>query len=472
MRGWHEEGGMKPEEFRAEAHRMVDWMADYLAGVGSYPVVPTTRPGEVRAAIAARAPEQPESMSRITADFERIILPGMTHWGHPGFFAYFPTGSTPVSLLAEMLTTTLGAQCMSWQTSPAATELEQVMMEWLRQMIGLPASFTGVIQDTASTATLVALITARDRLTVPVAKATVYTSSEAHSSVLKGARMAGFAEDHVRLVPVDAAYAMRPGALAALLASDVAQGLVPTAIVATVGTTASTGLDPLPPIADLAEEYGAWLHVDAAYAGSAAILPEIRPILEGVERADSFLMNPHKWLAVHFDCTAYFVRDVAALHRSFSATPEYLRTAHDPEVVNYRDWGIQLGRRFRALKLWFAIRHYGVAGLQNMVRGHIAMAQGFARRVAETAEWELMAPVPLGLVCFRHVPAGMVDGPDLDEHNRRLLARVNASGRVYLTHASLGGRYAIRLALGHAATTQAAVDEAWALLVTAVSGEG
>lgn len=460
---------MQADEFRAEAHKMVDWMADYLAGIGGYPVVPAIRPGAVRASLPSAPPAASEPMSSITGDFERIILPGMTHWGHPGFFAYFPTGSTPISLLAEMLTTTLGAQCMSWQTSPAATELEQVMMEWLRQMVRLPDSFTGVIQDTASTATLVALITARDRLATPVTNATVYTSAEAHSSVLKGARMAGFREDQVRLVPVDTAYAMRPDALAALLAKDAARGLVPAAIVATVGTTASTGLDPLPPIADLAEQYGAWLHVDAAYAGSAAILPEIRPILDGVERADSFLMNPHKWLAVHFDCTAYFVRDVAALHRSFSATPEYLRTAHDPEVVNYRDWGIQLGRRFRALKLWFAIRHYGVEGLQEMIRGHIHMARSFADQVAATPGWELMAPVPLALVCFRHRPGGMEDGADLDEHNRQLLARVNASGRVFLTHASLSGQFAIRLALGHVASTQASVDEAWTLLQAAVS---
>lgn len=460
---------MKPDEFRAEAHRMVDWMADYLAEVGGYPVIPDVRPGEVRQALPPAPPVGPEPMSRITADFERIILPGMTHWGHPGFFAYFPTGSTPVSLLAEMLTTTLGAQCMSWQTSPAATELEQVMMEWLRQMIGLPDTFTGVIQDTASTATLVALITARDRLRVPVAEATVFTSSEAHSSVLKGARLAGFREEQVRLVAVDEAYAMRPATLASMLAADVAAGLTPAAIVATVGTTASTGLDPLRPIADLAEEYGAWLHVDAAYAGSAAILPELRPILDGVERADSFLMNPHKWLAVHFDCTAYFVRDVAALHRSFSATPEYLRTAHDPEVVNYRDWGIQLGRRFRALKLWFAIRHYGVEGLQAMIRSHIAMARGFADRIEGAEGWELLAPVPLGLVCFRHRPEGMTDGAALDAHNRQVLGRVNASGRVFLTHASLAGRFAIRLALGHVATTEAAVAEAWELLQAAVT---
>lgn len=456
---------MTPEEFRDEAHRMVDWMADYLRDVGHHPVVPTQAPGMVRRSLPTTPPAGAEPFGRLTADFQELILPGMTHWGHPGFFAYFPAGRSPESLLAEMLTTTMGAQCMSWQTSPAATELEQVVMDWLRQMLLLPPGFTGVIQDTASTATLVALITARDRAAAPHERLTVYASMEAHSSVAKGARLAGFRAEHLRLVPTDAQYAMRPEALAALLEADVAAGLIPAAIVATVGTTASTGMDPLPPLADLAERHGAWLHVDAAYAGSAAILPELRPMLAGVERADSFLMNPHKWLAVHFDCTAYYVRDVAALLRSFSAAPEYLRTAHDAEVVNFRDWGIPLGRRFRALKLWFVIRSHGVAGLQALIRSHIEMAQGFARRLAAAPGWELLAPVPLALVCFRHRPDGMPDGPVLDAHNRDLLQRVNASGRVFLTHAMLGGHYAIRLALGHSGTTQEAVDEAWELLV-------
>jgi len=462
---------MTPEEFRRHAHQLVDWMADYLRDVGDRPVVPAVRPGAIRAALPASPPRTGEEFAALTADFERLILPGMTHWGHPGFFGYFPTGSTPVSLLAEMLATTLGAQCMSWQTSPAATELEQQVMDWLRQMLGLPEQFTGVIQDTASTATLVALITARDRAGVPHDRQTVYASAEAHSSVAKGARLAGFREDHLRLVPVDDQFALRPAVLADLLAADAARGLVPAALVATVGTTASTGLDPLAPMADLAARYGAWLHVDAAYAGSAAILPEIRPILDGVERADSLLVNPHKWLAVHFDCSAYFVRDVPALLRSFSAAPEYLRTAHDPEVVNFRDWGIQLGRRFRALKLWFAIRSYGVEGLQAMLRGHLALAQDFAGWVRATPGWELLAPVPLGLVCFRHRPATLADGPPADDHNRALLARVNATGRVFLTHAMLGGRYTLRLALGHAGTTRAAVAEAWALLQDAAAAE-
>lgn len=455
---------MTPEEFRAEAHRLVDWMADYLRDVGTLPVTSAVAPGQVRAGLPDTPPEEPEPLERIRADFDRLILPGMTHWGHPGFFGYFPAGTSPQSLLGEMLTAALGAQCMSWQTSPAATELEQVTMAWLRQMLGLPEEFTGVIQDTASTGTLVALITARDRLGPPLERLTVYTSAEAHSSVAKGARLAGFRDDRVRSVPVDDRFAMRPDRLADLLADDVRRGLRPAAIVATIGTTASTGIDPVAAIADLAREHHAWLHVDAAYAGSAALLPECRHHFAGVERADSFLMNPHKWLAVHFDCSAYYVRDVSALLRSFSAAPEYLRTTHDAEVVNFRDWGVPLGRRFRALKLWFVIRSFGVAGLRAMLRAHLALARRFAHHLADTPGWELVAPVPFGLVCFRHRPPGWDDGVALDRHNQRILDTVNATGRVFLTHAVLNGRYTLRLALGHPGSSSAAVEEAWDLL--------
>lgn len=462
---------MSPETFRAQAHLLVDWMADYLRDVEALPVTPAVQPGAVRGALPSAAPPDGESMDVITEDFRSLIVPAMTHWGHPGFFAYFPAGSSPESLLAEMLTATLGAQCMSWQTSPAATELEQVTMEWLRQLIGLPDSFTGVIQDTASTGTLVALITARDRFGPPHDRLTVYTSAEAHSSVRKGARLAGFREDLVRTVPVDARFGMRADRLTEMLEADVAAGLTPAAIVATIGTTASTGVDPVPALADLAARHGTWLHVDAAYAGSAAILPECRHHFAGVERADSYLMNPHKWLGTHFDCSAYFVRDVPALLRSFSTSPEYLRTAHDTQVANFRDWGIPLGRRFRALKLWFVLRSYGVSGLQAMLRAHLGMAARFAAGVTAADGWRVVAPVEFGLVCFRHEPAGLTDGDELDRHNRRILECTNASRRVFLTHAVLNGRYTLRLALGHPGTTEAAVEEAWSLLQEAVSSE-
>ena len=361
---------MTPEQFRTEAHRLVDWMADYLRDVGERRVVPQVTPGAIRHQLPASAPAAGEPFATLMADFERIVLPGMTHWNHPGWFGYFPANHSPPSILAEMVTATLGAQCMSWQTSPAATELEQVVMSWLGQMLGLPATFTGVIQDTSSTATLVALLSARERATSHAAgrrgadaatdRLTVYTSEERHSSVDKGVKLAGYGLEALRLVPTDAAFALRPDALAAQMDADATAGFRPACVVATVGSTSSTAVDPLAAIAPVAARHGAWLHVDASYAGAAALLPERRWIIDGIDLADSFVFNPHKWLFTNFDCSAYFVRDVDTLVRTFQTSPEYLRTAHDADVVNFRDWGVQLGRRFRALKLWWVIRHYGV----------------------------------------------------------------------------------------------------------------
>ncbi len=465
---------MHPDEFRRHAHALVDWMADYLRDVGTRRVMPDVTPGAIRRALPEAPPESPEPFERIAADFERLILPGMAHWNHPGWFGYFPANQSPPSILAEMLTATLGAQCMSWQTSPAATELEQVTMAWLARMLDLPPGFTGVIQDTASTATLVALLSARERATGYAGERLglggspglrVYASREAHSSVPKGVKLAGYGLGALREIPVDQRYAMRADALEEAMARDVAAGLRPACVVATVGTTSSTAVDPLRPIGEACRRYGAWLHVDAAYAGAAAILPERRWILDGVELADSLVFNPHKWLLVNFDCSAYFVRDVDALLRTFAASPEYLKTAHDAEVVNFRDWGIQLGRRFRALKLWFVIRSYGVEGLRAMLRRHLALAEEFAGWVEAAPEFELLAPVPLGLVCFRRRPAGLApDDPRVDQLNRELLRRVNASGRVFLTHTVLGGRFALRLAVGQRCTQREHVAEAWRLI--------
>jgi aromatic-L-amino-acid/L-tryptophan decarboxylase len=466
---------MDPETFRAEAHRVVDWMADYLRDVEALPVLPDVTPGALRRALPASPPDEGEPFDRVFADFERLIVPGMTHWGHPRFFAYFSANYSPPSILAEMLTATLGAQCMSWITSPAATELEQVMMGWLARLLGLPAAFTGVIQDSGSTSTLVALISARDRATLPGTEAgalRVYASQEAHSSVAKGVRLAGYGEGALRLIETDAAFAMQPERLAAAIAEDRAAGLRPACVVATVGTTSSTALDPLRPIGELCRREQVWLHVDAAWAGSAAILPEVRPILDGVEYADSFFFNPHKWLLVNFDCSAYFVRDVDALLRSFALTPEYLKTAQDPDVVNFRDWGPQLGRRFRALKLWFVLRSYGVSGLRSMLREHIALGHEFASWVRSEPGFEVMAPSPVALVCFRHVPAALArDEVALAAHNRRLLERVNRSGRTFLTHTTLAGRYAIRMAIGQRRTRREHVAEVWELIKQAVSSE-
>ncbi len=465
---------MEISEFRRAGHELVDWMADYLKDVERLPVTPDVQPGDIRRSLPASPPRTAEPTEQLMHDFGRLILPGMTHWGHPGFFAYFPSNASPPSMLAEMLTAAIGAQCMSWQTSPAATELEQVTMEWLRQMLGLPEGFTGVIQDTASTATLVALLTARERATGYAAAIhglqgsgqplTVYASHERHSSVDKAVRLAGYGIESLRLIDLDDAYAMRPEALEAAIAADVAQGMRPAAVVATTGTTGSTAIDPLRAIGEICRRHRVWLHVDASYAGSAAILPEKRWMIDGVEHADSFVFNPHKWLLVNFDCSAYFVRDVEALLRTFSASPEYLRTAHDAEVVNFRDWGIQLGRRFRALKLWWVIKSYGVEGIQAIVRQHCAWAQAFAGWVSSDSRFELPAPVPLALVCFR---LRARDGEDLaavNERNRELLARINATRQVYLSHTVLDGRYTIRMAIGARATELRHVEEAWALI--------
>ena len=465
---------MTPDEFRTEAHRIVDWMADYLTDPSAHRVLPDVGPGDIARKLPLHPPMSGEPFETILADFNRVIVPGMTHWNHPGWFAYFPGNNSPPSILAEMLTATLGAQCMSWQTSPAATELEQVTMAWLREMIGLPAEFTGVIQDTASTATLVALLSARERATdhawgasgpqAGEAPLAVYASAEAHSSVAKGVKLAGYGSAMLRQIPVDDAFALRPEALAAAIDADRATGIRPACVVATIGTTSSTAVDPVRAIAPICRKHGAWLHVDAAYAGSAAILPECREHFDGVELADSFVFNPHKWLLTNFDCSAYYVRDVDLLLRTFGATPEYLRTPHDARVVNYRDWGIQLGRRFRALKLWFVIRSYGVDGLRSLLRKHIALAAEFRSWVEAESGFEVLAPSPFGLVCFRHRPDGHADGAELDAHNRRLLERVNASGSAYLTHTSLEGRFALRLVVGQWRTERSDVERAWRLI--------
>ncbi len=454
---------LDPEAFRRQAHQVADWMADYLRDVARYPVQPPVAPGEIRARIPAHPPESGEDFAGIMNDFERDIVPGLTHWGHPGFYGYFPANTSPPSVLAEMLTAAIGAQCMSWSTSPAATELEQAMMEWLRQMIGLPEGFTGVIQDTASTATLVAIVSARDaaldRTGRAIGELVLYTSQEANSSVPKGGRLAGFRQDRIRFIDTDDGARLDGAALAAAITADRSAGLVPCCVVATVGTTGSTAIDPVRAIARLCREHQLWLHLDAAFAGSAAILPELRWILDGADQADSLVFNPHKWLLVNFDCSAYFVRDPAALLRSCSASAEILKTRYDATVVNFRDWGIQLGRRFRALKLWFVIRSYGVEGLRAVLREHIRLGKLFASWVDADQAFERVGEAPLATVCFR-----MVAVNDQDAMNRELLARVNATGKAFLTGTTLKGRYVLRLALGHLTTTEAAVAEAWELI--------
>ena len=463
---------MHPDEFRRHAHELVDWMADYMAGVGELPVTPPVTPGDIRRRLPPSPPEAGEQFPSLFQDFRELIVPGMTHWNHPGWFAYFPGNNSPPSVLGEMLTATMGAQCMSWVTSPAATELEQVVMDWLRQMVGLPGEFVGSIQDTASTATLVALLSAREHASKGAIglqglsggpPLTVYASREAHSSVDKGVKLAGFGLEHLRRIATDAAYGMVPAALEREIERDLAGGLRPACVVASIGTTSSTAVDPVAEVAAICRRHEIWLHVDAAYAGSAAIVPELRDRFRGWALADSIVLNPHKWLLTNFDCTAYYVRDRDALLSAFSHTPEYLRTAHDEQVVNYRDWGIQLGRRFRALKLWFVIRSYGVEGLRAIIRRHVALAGELAAWVDAAPDFERLAPVPFGLVCFRYRPPGVAEA-ELDRLNERLLAAVNATGRVFMTHTRLGGCYTIRLVIGQRATERRHVEEAWGLI--------
>ncbi len=463
---------MKNEDFRRAGHQFVDWIAEYFEKVEEYPIVSRLEPGDIKREIPAVPPARGEAMEAIFQDFERVMMPGITHWQHPGWFAYFPANNSPASVLGELLTAGLGAQCMVWQTSPAAAELEEVVLDWLRQMIGLPAGFSGVIQDTASTATLCALLSAREKasgfasndngLSLPL---TVYASEEVHSSADKGVRIAGFGKKNFRRLPTDAGFSLVPEKLEEALVRDKEAGLVPACVIATVGTTSSGAIDPLRPIGEICRKHAVWFHVDAAWAGTAALLPEKRWILDGAELADSLVFNPHKWMLTNFDCSAYFVRDPGTLVRTFEIHPEYLKTGVDAKVKNYRDWGIQLGRRFRALKLWFVVRSYGVEGLQAMVREHMRLAGLVKDWVEADSRFELLAPVDLALVCFR-LNDGR-DEPALNELNRRFLERVNAAGTIFLTHTTLCGKYTVRLVVGQRTTEERHVRGAWDVISAA-----
>ena len=468
---------MTPEEFRTHAHELVDWMADYMAGIEERPVRSQTAPGEIAAKVPDRAPEQPEAMTDIFADFERDILPGVTNWQHPSFFAYFPANSSPPSVLAEMLTATLAAQCMLWQTSPAGTELETQMMQWLREMLALPEHFQGVIQDSATSATLVALLTARERATgwraneeglaalgAQGCKLTVYVSEEAHSSIEKTMKVAGYGAENLRKIPAGQDFAMQPAELAAAIEADIAAGFTPACVTACIGGTGTGAMDPLAPIGEICRRHGIWFHVDAAWAGSALILPEWRHLVDGLEQADSFVFNPHKWLFTNFDCTAYFVADTASLERTLSLVPEYLRSRETGHVIDYQNWSVPLGRRFRALKLWFVIRSYGVEGLRAMIRNHIALAEELFETVSDDADFEILSPLRLSLFSFRYRPAGIDDEAVLDALNLSLLETLNDSGRLYLTQNRVKGRFAIRFQIGQTATTAQHVEAAWAVI--------
>jgi aromatic-L-amino-acid/L-tryptophan decarboxylase len=472
---------MDSAEFRTYAHELVDWMADYLDQVARYPVRSGARPREIICQIPKHPPVSGEPFEEIFADFKQIILPGMTHWQSPNFFAYFPANNSPASILAEMLTAAMGAQCMSWVTSPAATELEERMMDWLREMTGLPGEFTGVIQDTATTATLCSILTAREVRSgfavnqmgfPPALRFTAYASEEAHSSIEKGIKIAGLGRESLRKIEVDRNFAMVPTALEQAIGSDIERGFTPLIVVAATGTTGSTAIDPLRAIGEICKRHNTWMHVDAALAGSALLLPEMRWMIDGIEYADSFVFNPHKWLFTNFDCSAYFVRDVEALVRTFEILPEYLKTSEGERVNNYRDWGIAMGRRFRALKLWFVIRTYGVATLQATIRRHCGLAQEIAARIRQHPEFELLAPVPLNTICFRYHPEGVDDRDLLNQINADLLERLNRSGTMFLTHTKLNGEFTIRMVIGQTRVTAEHVFAAWERIVLEASRAG
>lgn len=464
---------MTPEEFRRYGHAVVDWIADYRERLEELPVLAKTAPGDVKSQLPAAPPDDPESFDAILADLDRIVLPGLSLWQHPRFFGYFPANSTFASVLGDYVSTGLGVVGLAWQSSPALTELEEVATDWLRQMVGLSAAWSGVIQDTASTSTLVALLSARERSTdYALARGglqqapkplVVYTSAHSHSSVDKAALLAGFGRANVRHVAHDANYAMRPDALDAAIQADTSAGRAPCAVVATTGTTTTTAIDPIAPIAAVAQRHGIWLHVDAAMAGSAMILPECRSMWEGIERAESLVINPHKWLGAAFDCSVYFVRDAEHLVRVMSTNPSYLQSSADGRVKNYRDWGLPLGRRFRALKLWFLIREQGVSGLQARLRRDLENARWLAEQVRRANGWRVLAPVSLQTVCVRHEPEGL-SGEALDRHTRAWVERLNQSGLTYLTPAVLDGRWMVRVSIGAEATERSHVEQVWAAM--------
>ncbi len=468
---------MELEEFRRAGYALVDRIVAYRQQLNQrqLPVQSLAMPGSIAQQLPSVAPETPEAFATILSDLDRIVIPGLTHWQHPGFFGYFPSGGGLPSALADLLSTGFGVVGLNWQSSPALTEVETVMMSWMRQLLGLSDRWSGVIQDTASTATLVALLCARERSTdysaarggmqgesVPLV---VYASSEAHSSAVKAVSLAGFGREHLHVVDIDQDFAMRPDALAAAIQADRGRGMKPCAVIATLGTTATTAIDPIAAIARIAAREGLWLHVDAALGGAAMLIPERRALWQGVEQADSVVINPHKWMSVALDCSLYFVRDPQHLVRVMSTDPSYLRTAVDAEVVNYRDWGIPLGRRFRALKLWLTLRTEGAQALRRRIERDCASAQWLAGQVDATAGWQRIAPVPLQTVCVVHQPEGL-QGVALDAHTREWCRLVNASGEAYITAAQARGRWMVRVAVGAEAAERADVERLWRLMQT------
>ncbi|MEM7343041.1 MAG: pyridoxal-dependent decarboxylase [Chloroflexota bacterium] len=469
---------MTPEEFRTIGHQVIDWIADYRAHLADYPVMSTVEPGAVRAQLPVEPPETAESFEAIMADLNKIIVPGMSHWNHPSYFAYFPANASLSAVLGDLISSSFGAIGLNWQASPALTELEEVVADWMRQMLGLSEVWSGVIQDSASTTTLVALLSAREWVTnhsqaqgglqgeqQPL---TVYTSSQSHSSVQKAALLAGFGLDNLRVIDIDENHALRVDLLEQTIKDDLAAGCRPCAVVATIGTTSTTAIDPIEQIASLTAAHNMWLHVDTAMAGAAMILPECRWMWQGIDQADSLVLNPHKWLGTPFDCSLYYVRNPEHLIRVMSTNPSYLQTAADNETNSFRDWGIPLGRRFRALKLWCLIREQGITGLQARLRRDITNAQWLKEQVDAAPDWERVAPVNLQTVCLRHVPAGL-EGDALDQHTLAWADRINRSGKAYVTPAKLKGQWMVRISIGSEPTERSDVEAVWAQMRQAVS---
>ncbi len=464
---------LRSKEFRKNAHQFVDWMADYMDNIETYPVKSQVHPREIYDQITDCIPSKGEDIDVIFNDFNSIIIPGITHWQNPNFFAYFPANTSSPSILAEMLTATLGVQGMKWETSPASTELEEKMMEWLKKNIGIPNSWDGVIQDSASSATLASIITAREKKSdyqinhdgfEGFTKFRIYCSTETHSSIEKGAKIAGIGKNNVVKISTNDVLELQPDLLLHTIKQDMANGYQPLCIIAAIGTTGTMAFDPLEEIAEIAEKYKIWLHIDAAYAGSVLFLPEYQSLIKGIEKADSFVFNPHKWLFTNFDCSAYFVKDKNALVNTFAILPEYLKTKTDGEVNNHSDWGIPLGRRFRSLKLWFVMRYYGLEGLQNKLRYHLELSKWLENEIIKSTDFKLIVPRSMNLVCFIFKPQQLNDLKEINRINEELLHTLNATGLIYLTHTIVNGTYTLRMVIGQTDVNQKHVEKAWKLI--------
>jgi aromatic-L-amino-acid/L-tryptophan decarboxylase len=473
-------GDMSREDFRRFGHELIDWISDYFEHIEELPVLSQIEPGELKAQLPTAPPVRGEAMQQIMADVDRLIVPALTHWNHPSFFAYFATSTSAPGIFGELLAAAFDNKAMLWRTSPASTELEEVALDWLRQMMGLDAGLVGIIYDTASVSSMHAIAAAREgaemrireegmsgRTDLPLLR--VYASEQAHSSIDKAIITLGLGQRSLRKIPTDSAFRMDPVALAAAIADDKQNGIVPFCVVATVGTTSTSSIDPVPAIVPICEQHQLWLHVDAAYAGSAAVVPEFRHLVAGCERADSVVTNPHKWLFTPFDLSVLYCRHMDLLRRAFSLVPEYLRTPEQEKVRSGSDYGIQLGRRFRALKLWMIIRYFGHEGLAARIREHCRLAQLFASWVEESADWELLAPLPLALICFRACPSGFeksnaAESQRLDALNEAIMHRVNASGQALLSHTKLNDKLTLRLSIGNIRTTERHVRQVWELL--------